>query len=80
MATDKIPPPSACDALRIVRQAQHELEVWADHLQAVVDGAEGHALPASRVADIVTSTLAGAACDTRALAREAIQTATNRAA
>lgn len=76
MATADIPQPTACDALRAVRQAQQDLAAWADHLEAYLTGEQpGAATAAARAAGIVTATLTAAACDTRAVARAAVDQA-----
>lgn len=75
------PAPSACDVLATVRDAVRELNSWAGHLEAyLLQGQAGQAQQAARVAAIVTATLEAAACDTRAVARAALETAFENAA
>lgn len=72
MATVDTPQPTACDALRVVRQAARDLATWAAHLEAYLTGEQpGEALAAARAAGIVTASLTQAACDTRSIARAA---------
>lgn len=73
MATSEAPTISPRDVLAALREAQRQLVAWESHVQAYAEhGEPGQALQAERVAGIVRASLEAAACDTRALARDAM--------
>jgi hypothetical protein len=76
MATSDVPTISPADVLVALNEAQRELAAWAAHVAAYAEqGEPGQALQAERVAGIVTASLEAAACDSRAMARDAVDRA-----
>lgn len=76
MATSEAPTTSPCDVLAALREAQRQLAAWEAHVAAYAEhGEPGQAMQAERAAGIVTATLEAAACDSRAIARDAIRRA-----
>lgn len=76
MATSEQPAVSPCDLLAALREARREIDAVIAHVEAYLeDGEPGQALNAERVAGIVAATVEAAACDTRALARAALDEA-----
>lgn len=69
-----VPIVNACDVLATLREMQVHLAAWVAHMDAYASrGQPGQAMAAERCAEIVMETLAGVACDTRAIARDEVR-------